>query len=165
MFKYKKIFMASMLLATVASGPSMLAAQDTIAPAQEIERGRYLVSISGCNDCHTPGYAQSGGEIPEAQWLIGDQLGWRGPWGTTYPSNLRLYMQTVTEEQWVSLARTARYRPPMPWFSLHAMTKSDLIAIYQFIRFLGPAGEAAPNYAPPAQQVTGPVVLFPMPPE
>ena len=26
-----------------------------------IDRGRYLMKIAGCNDCHTPGYAQSGG--------------------------------------------------------------------------------------------------------
>ena len=26
--------------------------------ADEIKRGRYLVETSGCNDCHTPGYAQ-----------------------------------------------------------------------------------------------------------
>lgn len=24
----------------------------------QIERGRYLVKTTGCNDCHTPGYAQ-----------------------------------------------------------------------------------------------------------
>jgi hypothetical protein len=25
----------------------------------------------------------TGGNIPESQWLMGDKLGWRGPWGTT----------------------------------------------------------------------------------
>jgi hypothetical protein len=25
--------------------------------SQQIERGRYLVKIGGCNDCHTVGYA------------------------------------------------------------------------------------------------------------
>ena len=57
--------------------------------SRQIERGRYLVKISGCNDCHTAGYAMTGGNIPESQWLMGDKLGWRGPWGTTYPANLR----------------------------------------------------------------------------
>jgi len=25
-----------------------------------------------------------------AEWLLGSAIGWRGPWGTTYPPNLRL---------------------------------------------------------------------------
>src|SRR5258708_15062909 len=58
---------------------------------REIERGRYLVKISGCNDCHTAGYAAAGGEIPESQWLLGNTLGWRGPWGTKDPAHLRLF--------------------------------------------------------------------------
>src|SRR5882672_998171 len=48
------------------------------------ERGSYLAVIAGCNDCHTPGYAESGGKVPESQWLTGTLLGWSGPWGTTY---------------------------------------------------------------------------------
>jgi mono/diheme cytochrome c family protein len=36
----------------------------TAASAADIERGRYLVRISGCNDCHTPGYLQHNGEVP-----------------------------------------------------------------------------------------------------
>lgn len=64
---------------------------DANAAKGSIERGRYLAKIGGCNDCHTPGYGLSGGQVPEAQWLVGDQLGWNGPWGTTYPSNLRLF--------------------------------------------------------------------------
>lgn len=52
-----------------------------------VERGRYLVRIAGRNDCHTPGYAERGGDVPEAQWLVGDALGWRGPSGTTYAAD------------------------------------------------------------------------------
>src|ERR671925_460056 len=73
----------------------------TPTPAVEsVERGRYMVTIGGCNDCHTAGYAQQEGNVPEAQWLTGDSLGWHGPWGTTYPPNLRLYMQDLTEDEW-----------------------------------------------------------------
>ena len=76
-----------------------------------IERGRYLVRIGGCNDCHTAGYGMSGGKVPEAQWLTGDKLGFRGPWGTTYPSNLRLVMGKLTEQEWVKVASCARSGP------------------------------------------------------
>ena len=86
----------------------------------------------------------NGGKVPETQWLTGDQLGWRGPWGTTYPSNLRLYMQKLSEGQWIKIAKSVRYRPPMPWFALRDMTTQDLRAIYMFVKYLGPAGEMAP---------------------
>ena len=128
-----------------------------------IDRGRYLVKIAGCNDCHTPGYAQAGGNIPEKQWLTGDQVGFRGPWGTTYPVNLRLRMQQLTEDEWVKIGHTAQFRPPMPWFALRDMTAQDLRAIYRFTRYLGPAGEPAPAYMPPDQEPKGPYVLFPQP--
>jgi hypothetical protein len=53
------------------------------AGAPSVERGRYLVKIAGCNDCHTRSYAVQGGQVPEPLWLTGDELGWRGAWGTT----------------------------------------------------------------------------------
>ena len=56
----------------------------------DVERGRYLAIIGGCNDCHTDGYLQAEGDVPEDRWLLGSPVGWRGPWGTTYPPNLRL---------------------------------------------------------------------------
>ena len=46
----------------------------------QVERGRYITRISGCHDCHTPGYAPSGGKAPQCQYLVGVMLGWRGPW-------------------------------------------------------------------------------------
>ena len=63
------------------------------ADVQTVERGRYLIATSGCNDCHTPGYSESGGTLPAHHWLVGAPLGFQGPWGTTYPTNLRLLVQ------------------------------------------------------------------------
>jgi mono/diheme cytochrome c family protein len=131
----------------------------------QVKRGRYLVEIAGCNDCHTPAYPQKGGKVPEAQWLTGDALGWQGPWGTTYPTNLRLYMQDLTEDQWVKKAKALNARPPMPWFNVRAMTTSDLRALYRYVRHLGPAGQPAPAYVPPGKAPSGPVVTFPAPPK
>src|SRR5437868_8662851 len=132
---------------------------------QLVQRGRYLVKVTGCNDCHTPGYAMSGGRVPESQWLTGDRLGWRGPWGTTYPVNLRLYMRDLSEAKWVQRAKTLETRPPMPWFALHDMTEQDLKAIYHYVNALGPAGEAAPVYLPPGKDPQQPYVQFPAPPK
>jgi mono/diheme cytochrome c family protein len=150
-----------MLAALAAAFPAL--AQDKADP--QVKRGRYLVSIAGCNDCHTPNYPASGGKVPEAQWLTGESLGWSGPWGTTYPTNLRLYMQDLTEEQWVKKAKSLQARPPMPWFNVRAMSASDLRAIYRYVRHLGPAGQPAPAYVPPGQEPKGPAVRFPAPPK
>ncbi|WP_449371579.1 cytochrome c precursor [Thiomonas sp.] len=112
-------------------------------PSQQVIHGLYLVKISGCNDCHTPGHAQSGGNIPREAWLTGDTVGFRGPWGTTYPANLRLSMMRLTESQWLQSARQPM-RPPMPWFALRDMSDDDLRAVYAVVRYLGPVGESRP---------------------
>ncbi|TAN52928.1 MAG: cytochrome C [Betaproteobacteria bacterium] len=129
----------------------------------EAKRGKYLVQIGGCNDCHTPRYIQSNGKVDEKNWLIGDALGWRGPWGTTYPPNLRLAVQNLNEAQFMARARS-ELRPPMPWFNLRAMSDGDVKAIYAYLKHLGPAGVTAPAYLPPDKAPTLPFVQFPSPP-
>jgi mono/diheme cytochrome c family protein len=126
-----------------------------------VKRGRYLVQIGGCNDCHTPAYPLKGGKVPEAEWLTGDALGWHGPWGTTYPTNLRLYFQGMTEAEWVKKGKSLSARPPMPWFNVRDMTTGDLRALYRYIRNLGPAGKPAPAYLPPDKTPPQPYVAFP----
>jgi mono/diheme cytochrome c family protein len=131
----------------------------------QIERGRYLSKIAGCNDCHTQGYAETAGKVPEAKWLTGDILGWRGPWGTTYASNLRDKVPKMTEAQWLHYAKSAQMRPPMPWFALRDMTEADLRALYRFIVHLGPDSTPTPAYVPPNQEPKPPYVTFPAPPK
>ena len=156
------VLVLSSIATAIATEEAVRAPVEASSSATELnDRGRYLVKIAGCNDCHTPGYAQTGGKIPEKDWLTGNSMGWRGPWGTTYASNLRLYMQSLSEDQWVTIAHTAQFRPPMPWFNLHDMPEQDLRAIYRFIRNLGPAGNPAPAYLPPDKEPEGPYVLFP----
>ena len=117
------------------------------------------MTVSGGNDCHTPGGMEKGPAVPEVQWLTGLPVGFQGPWGTTYPSNLRLVLGAMTEAQWLQHARQERL-PPMPWFNLRAMTDADLKAIYAFVRSLGPAGVAAPAYVAPGGKVTTPYFVF-----
>lgn len=126
-----------------------------------VARGRYLVQTAGCNDCHTPGYAEAGGKVPEQAWLTGDRLGWRGPWGTSYPTNLRLRLAGMTRDEWLRYARAMEPRPPMPWFNVRAMSDQDLMAIWAWVKAMGPAGEPAPQALPPGQAPVGPVVMFP----
>lgn len=153
------------ILPMVMASTLVWAAGPTRADEDMIARGRYLVKVSGCNDCHTPGYLPANGEVPEAQWLTGDSFGWRGPWGTTYGSNLRLFIAGLTEDQWVEEAKALRRRPPMPWFNLNAMNGADLRAIYQFVRSLGDHGKPAPAYVPPDEAPNPPYAEFPAPPK
>ncbi|MDP1645639.1 MAG: c-type cytochrome [Thiobacillus sp.] len=133
-------------------------AQPPAADAQ-LSRGRYLVATSGCNDCHTAGYMQKDGQVPEAEWLTGDSMGWQGPWGTTYAANLRLLFQQIDEKIWLARARQAM-RPPMPSPSLRAMSDDDLKAIYSYVQSLGPKGQPVPAYVPPGEKVTTPYFDF-----
>lgn len=155
----------SLAIVFLISASSAMAAETAKSADPVRERGRYVVTISGCNDCHTPGYAQNGGKVDEKQWLTGDSLGWRGPWGTTYPVNLRLYMQTISEKDWVAKAKTLETRPPMPWFNVRKMSDADLRAVHRYISSLGPAGEPAPAFVPPNQEPRPPYVSFPAPPK
>ncbi|HEV7921365.1 MAG TPA: c-type cytochrome [Thermoanaerobaculia bacterium] len=77
------------------------------------ERGKYLVTIMGCNDCHTPlkmgangpepdmarmlsGHPAAIGKVPapklgEGPWIwagVGTNTAFHGPWGTSYAANL-----------------------------------------------------------------------------
>jgi hypothetical protein len=142
------------LAATFAYGTERPALDASVA------QGRYLVKIAGCNDCHTAGYSQKNGEVPEQDWLTGDAIGWRGPWGTTYAVNLRLYLEPLSEDQWLTIARNKPARPPMPWYMLRDMSDGDLRALYRFIRHLGPAGVSAPGFVPPGQEPTTPYISF-----
>lgn len=123
----------------------------------QIAAGRYLIMVSGCNDCHTSGFMQDH-TIPESEWLTGSPVGWRGPWGTTYSQNLRRRVQNYTEDQWVTMAHTRSSLPPMAWFSLNNMSDEDLRAIYAYIKSLGPKGELMPPALPPGQEPETPYI-------
>ncbi len=148
----------SLLLPLVLFSLSAPAAE---APADKktLERGRYLIVAGGCNDCHTPGYPESGGKTPQTEWLIGNAVGFQGPWGTSYPANLRLSVQKMSEAQWLARVRQPML-PPMPWFNLREMTDADLVTMYRFIRTLGAAGTPAPAAAAPGVAVMTPYIEF-----
>ena len=126
----------------------------------QIAHGKYLVEIGGCNDCHAVGYAETGGNLPESEWLTGSPIGFRGPWGTTYPANLRLSVKNQDEETWIKMCKTRTGMPPMPWPSLNHMKEEDLRAIYQYIAQLGPKGEPAPLFVAPNQEPETPYIVF-----
>ncbi len=121
-------------------------------PSREtIDRGRYVVLLSHCNNCHTAGYGPAQGNVPEARWLMGNPVGWRGRNGTTYAANLRLWFRDMSESTWLQVARVIRTRPPMPWWTLRDTSDDDLKAMYWYIRSLQPLGDPAPAFLPAGQ--------------
>lgn len=152
---------AGIALLLGAAGPE----QPSVNGQSPVTIGEYLVTIGGCNDCHTDGWNRNPGEVPVAQRLTGSSVGWTGPWGTSYPTNLRLLVQQMTADRWVQYVATMQSRPPMPWFNVRSMSESDLRAMYAYIRSLGPAGEPAPAALPPGQKPNTPAIdAVPQPP-
>ncbi|WP_373502205.1 c-type cytochrome [Aestuariivirga sp.] len=140
-----------------------LVAMAGTASAAEVSvmRGEQVSIFAGCHDCHTAGYNESGGKIDPAAALKGTGLGWQGPWGTTYPSNLRLIAKDKgSEDAWVNYAKTFQAKPPMPFFNVHAMDESDVRSLYQYIVSLGEPGEAVPEYVPPGQEPKTPYIVI-----
>jgi mono/diheme cytochrome c family protein len=157
--KFRSSLAAVTLFSSLAVASGDARAAEPAYDASTVARGRYLVAIGGCNDCHTAGYGEHGGNVPDKDWLTGVPVGFQGPWGTTYPANLRLVINSMSEAQWLEHARKERL-PPMPWFGLRAMSDADLKAMYAFVRSLGPAGVAAPAYVAPGGKVSTPYFVF-----
>jgi len=102
-----------------------------------VERGKYLVTIIGCNDCHTPlkmgpkgpepdmsrflsGHPEQMGALPavapRGPWLwagAATNTAFSGPWGISYAANLTPDQNTGlgiwTEEMFVKALRTGRH--------------------------------------------------------
>ena len=151
----------SAVLLTVALPVTALAGTPPqVTAVSPVDAGRYLVIVGGCNDCHTPAYAETGGQVPEDEWLTGVPVGWRGPWGTTYASNLRLIVQSLSEEAFLEVLRSRKQRPPMPWPNVNQLNPADAAAIYQYIRSLGPKGQAMPTAVAADVEPATPYFLF-----
>jgi len=108
----------------------------------EVERGRRVVESMKCNDCHTPDY-QKRSSVPEEDWLVGGTIGFRDSTGTVYPANLRLLLNSMSEDEWVKFARQMNQNAPMGSVLLPTASERDLRAIYSFVKYLGPKGAPA----------------------
>jgi len=140
--------------------PGVVVAGSVPVSQAEVERGRYLVRVGGCNDCHTAGYVADYGGVPEQEWLLGDDTAFVGRWGTAFATNLRLTMLGYNDQQWLAHARTLEARAPMPAERLRAMTDADLLAVLHSDQGLGPKGEPAPQPLPPGDPWKGATVLY-----
>lgn len=156
---YTKFVLSFLMLLTITIGCTTPTQQKT-SDLSAIDRGRYLVKNMGCNDCHTPGYPKVKA-IPEEDWLTGGNLGFRDPNGTTYPTNLRLLLNSMSEDDWVVFARQMRKNVPMESVLLPKTSEQDLRAIYQFVKYLGPKGTQTPVRLPAGVTPTTDYIEYP----
>lgn len=134
------------ILALTAAIVLTAALHTTIRPAlaasagsSAVERGRYLVTIMGCNDCHTPLKMGKNGpepdmsrmlsghpetiriaetpKAPEGPWMaqVGSTMtAWSGPWGVSFTANLTPDVETGlglwTAEAFIMAVRTGRHQ-------------------------------------------------------
>jgi hypothetical protein len=125
-----------------------------------IDRGLYVSIIGSCHDCHTEGYRESEGKINPETAMMGIDVGWQGPWGTSYSSNLRLIASSLSEAGFLRLLTSYKAKPPMPWYNLRKMEEADLKSLYVYLRSLGEPGKIEPPFVPPGSPVRTPFIVL-----
>lgn len=119
-----------------------------------LERGRYLVEIGGCNDCHTPGYFL--GHADPARYLGGSDVGFVIPgMGVFVGPNLTPDKATGlggwSTAQIVTAITTGKrpdgriLAPVMPWHEFAHLTKADALAIAAYLKTLKPVVHQVPG--------------------
>jgi mono/diheme cytochrome c family protein len=145
--------MRSLIGAALAAGVAF-GASAAFAADSQAERGKYLVTIAGCNDCHKPGYFLGKPDFSRA--LSGSDVGFTIPgFGAFIGRNLTPDEDTGlgnwTDEQIIT-AFTKGVRPDgrqlapiMPWQELAALSPDDAKAIVAYLRTLPPVKHAIPG--------------------
>lgn len=157
----------SVMLSQFICRSALAIAALTVVPASahadaKTERGKYLVSIGGCNDCHTPGVFL--GKPDFSQRLGGSEVGFEIPGlGVFHGPNLTPDKETGlgnwSTQQIVAAIRTGQrpdgreLAPIMPWRGLAVLTDEDALAIAAYLQSLPPVknkvpGPFGPNEAP-----------------
>jgi mono/diheme cytochrome c family protein len=119
-----------------------------------VGRGKYLVTIGGCQDCHTPGHFF--GKPDMARALGGSEVGFEIPGlGTFYGPNLTPDKETGlgswTDAQVIAALQTGVrpdgrvLAPIMPWRALAVLTKPDAAAVVAYLRSLPPVSNKVPG--------------------
>jgi mono/diheme cytochrome c family protein len=145
----------TMIVAALASAailPSVAFADEA-----QIARGRYLVTISGCSDCHTPGALLGSPDMK--RYLGGSDVGFAIPGaGVFVGENLTPDKETGlgswTDPQIISAIRTGKtpdgreLSPVMPYPALSKLTDADAQAIVAFLKSLQPVSNKVKNFGP-----------------
>jgi mono/diheme cytochrome c family protein len=158
----KMLRIGSFLAGAVALAGLFLAGQGALAQDQTV-RGKYLVTIMGCGDCHTAGALL--GKPDMAHMLGGSDVGFDIPGlGVFVGRNLTPDKETGlgnwSEDEIVATLTTGKrpdgriLSPAMPWMNFTALTKEDAHAIAAFLKSLPPVKHAVPGPFGPNDKVT-----------
>jgi mono/diheme cytochrome c family protein len=120
----------------------------------EVQRGKYLVSIIPCTDCHTPGTFL--GRPDMKRYLGGSDVGFEVPGlGVFYGPNLTPDEETGlgkwTKEDIARAIKTGKrpdgriLAPPMPVGSFKNLSHSDALAIAAYLKSLPPIKNKVPG--------------------
>lgn len=138
----------------------------------KIARGKYLVTIGACGECHTPGALM--GKPDEARYLGGSDVSFFLPdLGYFHPPNLTSDPETGlgkwSEDQIVTSLRTGKRPdgrvlvPVMPWMSLAKLSDEDAYAIAAFLKSLPPISNKVPDPLGAAEAPKSPYMTVVMP--
>jgi mono/diheme cytochrome c family protein len=147
--------MYSNLFRSLLAAAALIALSTIGAQAQNaVARGKYLVNLGGCNDCHTPSYFF--GKPDMARFLGGSDVGFEIPGlGVFLGRNITPDKETGignwTNEQIVT-ALTAGKRPDgrmlapiMPYHAFANLTKEDSMAIALYLKSQKPVSNKVPG--------------------
>jgi mono/diheme cytochrome c family protein len=119
-----------------------------------VARGKYLVTLGNCNECHTP-VDQQHRPLPGLS-LAGGQF-MKGPWGEVTTPNLtpdasglsyydaEMFVQTIRSGQ----VKARKLNPIMPWGYFRNLTDDDLRAIFAYLQTLEPVKHVVDNTESP----------------
>ena len=145
------------------SGTAKPAAKPASADAAKIARGKYLMTVGACNDCHSPKLdpqqhpdpkrpfsgrpqtTQAPSQNPNEIHASLDLTAWSGPWGISYGANLSPDPETglakrYTEASFIKTLRTGKkpegedLLPPMPWELYKVFSDDDIKAIWAYLQ-------------------------------
>jgi mono/diheme cytochrome c family protein len=138
-----------------------------------IARGKYLVTIAGCHDCHTPGYFL--GKPDMARYLGGSEVGFELPGlGVFHGPNLTPDKETGlgnwTDQQIVEAFQQGKrpdnrmLAPIMPYHAFANLTQQDAQAIVAFLRSIPAVSNKVPGPFGPTEAPTAFVMKIVPPP-
>lgn len=127
----------------------------------QVRRGKYLVGVAGCGDCHTPGYFMGKPDIKKH--LGGSDVGFEIPkLGVFIGPNLTPDKKTGLGN-WTSAEIVAAFTtgkrpdgrelaPVMPWRGYASLTSDDAQAIAAYLQSLPPVTNEVPGPFGPTEK-------------
>ena len=158
-----RLGLAGLGLAGMAFATFVMSSGHAVSQTTEIERGKYLVTLGSCTDCHTPGYFF--GKPDTTRHLGGSEVGFEIPGlGVFYGPNLTPDQDTglgrwSTEDIVTAITKGRRpdgreLAPIMPWHAFANLTRQDVLAIANFLKSLPSVKNKVPGPFGPSEKPT-----------